>query len=79
MATVCTHMRPRILVVDDSKSLNATYVALLGKFSVDVRSAYTGKETLELIESFAPEIILLDLILPDMSGMDILSHLQQTK
>lgn len=79
MVTVCTHMRPRILVVDDSKSLNATYVALLGKFSVDVRSAYTGKETLELIESFAPEIILLDLILPDMSGMDILSYLQQTK
>lgn len=79
MATVCTHMRPRILVVDDSKSLNATYVALLGKFDVDVRSAYTGKETLELIESFAPEIILLDLILPDMSGMDILSHLQETK
>jgi two-component system repressor protein LuxO len=72
-------MRPRILVVDDSKSLNATYVALLGKFDVDVRSAYTGKETLELIESFAPEIILLDLILPDMSGMDILSHLQETK
>ena len=61
----------RILVVEDEYSINDGLTFSLRKEGYDVRSAFNGKAALELVESFKPELVLLDLMLPDMDGFDI--------
>lgn len=61
----------RILVVEDEYSINDGLTFALRKEGYDVRSAFNGKTALELVESFKPELVLLDLMLPDMDGFDI--------
>lgn len=68
-----TSLLPRVLIIEDSKPLSAFYMTVLAKEdNADIRQAFTGEEAFELINSFDPEIILLDLNLPDMPGMNIL-------
>lgn len=73
-------IKARVLIVEDSVPLNAFYSTILKQMpEVDVRSSYLGKDALELLNTFAPDIILLDLNLPDMSGMDILRIISEKK
>lgn len=61
----------RILVVEDEYSINDGLTFSLRKEGYDVRSAFNGRAALELVESFKPELVILDLMLPDMDGFDI--------
>lgn len=65
-----TH-RPRVLIVDD----NATNVELISvqlkPFGYEIIKAYGGEEALELIKQNAPDIILLDLMMPRISGYEV--------
>ena len=61
----------RILVVEDEYSINDVLTFALRKEGYEVRSAFNGKEALELVENFKPDLVLLDLMLPDMDGFDI--------
>ncbi|HVS30049.1 MAG TPA: sigma-54 dependent transcriptional regulator [Thermoanaerobaculia bacterium] len=61
----------RILVVDDDPAIVAGLEALLsGEW--DVRTAVTGREALVAFSDFSPDVVLLDLQLPDFSGIDLL-------
>lgn len=53
--------KKRILVVEDEYSINDGLTFSLRKEGYDVRSAFNGKAALELVESFKPELVLLDL------------------
>ncbi len=68
-----------ILIIEDSPTLSLTYEAYLKPLGITTRRAETGQEALQAIESFVPTVILLDLKLPDMDGIDILKHLNQQK
>ncbi|WP_405350042.1 sigma 54-interacting transcriptional regulator [Ruminobacter amylophilus] len=70
-------LKTRVLVVEDSRPLNFFYNAVVKGLNTEVRSAYTGREAIELLDTFAPDIVLLDLNLPDIPGMEILSMLGQ--
>ncbi|MGL5378416.1 response regulator transcription factor [Clostridium sp.] len=63
--------KKKILVVEDEYSINDVLTFALRKEGYEVRSAFNGKSALELIESFKPDLVLLDLMLPDMDGFDI--------
>jgi two-component system repressor protein LuxO len=67
--------RTSILLVEDSASLAIVYQQYLSGESFDVRHVATGAEAVETLKAAAPDILLLDLRLPDMSGMDILRQL----
>lgn len=71
---------PRVLIVEDSLSLAATYRTFLQNEPIELIEAYTGKEAQAVIETAPPDLILLDLHLPDISGMEILKrfHAQLT-
>lgn len=62
----------KILLVEDTPSLARLYVEYLKGEPVEIVTAQTGAEALAEIERQTPDIILLDLNLPDMKGMDIL-------
>jgi len=65
-----------ILVVDDI-SINISLIkALLRKVSCEVLSATSGEQALQIAEEQQPDLILLDIMMPDMDGHKVLSHLQ---
>lgn len=69
---------PRILIVEDSRPLSVFYQSVIAKnFKVEVMQTYTGKEALTTLNEFPPDIVFLDLKLPDMTGMDILRVINQ--
>lgn len=69
--------RRKILVVEDEYSINDGLTFALRKEGYDVRSAFNGKEALELFKEFNPELVLLDLMLPDIDGFDICKEISK--
>ncbi|MEQ8238926.1 MAG: response regulator [Cyclobacteriaceae bacterium] len=73
-------MKKRTLIVDDSTYMRMNLKKKLQALGYDViGEARTGEEALDLIELLSPDLITLDNILPDMSGLDILEVLKQKK
>jgi two-component system, OmpR family, response regulator len=66
---------PRVLVVDDDRALRHALVSLLEEAGYDVRQAGDGPEALASLKSDRHDMLLLDLGLPGMSGLDVLAEL----
>lgn len=67
-----TH-RTRILIVEDTQSLAVTYQMYLSPLEVEVELCETGKDAMVSIDKAPPDLVLLDLNLPDISGQEVLS------
>ena len=65
-----------VLVVDDERNIRALVARVLGQDQVEVHGAATGKEGLQMADEVSPDLVLLDLRLPDMDGMDVLRALR---
>jgi len=65
-----------VLVVDDERNIRALVARVLGQDQVEVQGAATGKEGLQMADEVSPDLVLLDLRLPDMDGMDVLRALR---
>ncbi len=63
-----------ILVVEDDKDLNNAYRIILESAGYSVESAFDGKEALKLLKDFSPDLILLDLLMPIMGGLEFLQN-----
>lgn len=63
-----------ILVVEDDKDLNNAYCIILTNQGHDVESAFDGQEALDKLNEFDPQLILLDLLMPIMGGLEFLQH-----
>jgi two-component system response regulator RegX3 len=68
----------RVLVVEDEQSLRDPLVYLLQKEGYDVLEAADGIQAIELFKSGNPELILLDLMLPGLSGNEVCRQIRQT-
>ncbi len=62
--------RPRALVVDDERPLVDVITAYLRREGFDVLAAYDGERAVELARAQAPDVILLDLMLPGIDGIE---------
>lgn len=67
----------RILTVEDDQFLRKLFVQKFTTAGFTVKDAGDAKEAFSILESWKPEIILLDLILPDISGFEILATLKK--
>jgi len=63
--------KERVLVVEDESDLSSTLAYALRAEGYDAQVADRGESALGALQSFSPDLILLDLMLPDMSGLDI--------
>jgi DNA-binding NarL/FixJ family response regulator len=72
-------MSIRVLIADDHQLLRAGIVALLRDLpDVDVvGEAANGADTLRLVDDLNPDLLLLDVVMPGMSGIEVLEQLQQ--
>lgn len=66
----------RILVIDDTPHNVKLLVDLLGAKGYEVRGAANGEEGLKAVESFNPDLVLLDVVMPGMSGYDVCRRLR---
>lgn len=67
----------RILIVDDEKTIRRFLKATLASYGHDVFEAVNGAEALKYAVSSHPDVIILDLGLPDMDGIDITSRIRE--
>ncbi|HOW67087.1 MAG TPA: CHASE domain-containing protein [Candidatus Paceibacterota bacterium] len=70
------HRKSRILVVDDDADARRLLVSQLEDVACEIRVAGNGREALAAIETQAPDLILLDLIMPVMDGISFLNALR---
>jgi CheY-like chemotaxis protein len=68
--------RSDILVVDDSETNIVLLEAVLREAGWSVRAAQSGSEALKMIKSRVPDLILLDLLMPEIDGYQILEKLK---
>jgi two-component system response regulator VicR len=62
----------KVLIVEDDRDLNNAYGLILKHEGYDVVEAYDGKEAIKKLDDFAPDLILLDLLMPIMGGLEFL-------
>ena len=71
------NIRDKILVVEDEKSISGFIRAILVSNGYDVVIAHSGNEAFSMISSHCPDLVVLDLGLPDMDGMKIIETVRQ--
>lgn len=67
----------RVLVVDDNRDSADTLAKVVGLADHEVKTAYDGEEAVAVAESFAPDIVLLDIGLPGLNGYQVAERLRQ--
>ena len=68
--------REHILVVDDEPDTLELLVALLESANYSVESADNGKACLEMVKARRPDLIVLDIMMPGMDGLEVCDHLR---
>lgn len=70
--------KKKILLVEDDMALSAVYRSRLEIEGFDVREANNGEDTLSATVEYRPDLILLDVMMPKISGFDVLDILRNT-
>jgi two-component system alkaline phosphatase synthesis response regulator PhoP len=71
MATHPSRSRPKVLVVDDEQSLVNLCLLILEQSGYKVRGALSGKQALQMVGDEMPDLILLDVMMPGMDGIEV--------
>jgi DNA-binding response OmpR family regulator len=66
----------RLLIVDDERLIADTLATIFRNEGYDARAAYSAEEALALIDSWIPELAILDVYLPGMNGIDLAIRLK---
>jgi len=69
--------KSRILIADDNVPNVELLEAFLTEFDCEIAVASDGRDTLEKVESFKPDLILLDIMMPKLSGFEVCRKLKQ--
>lgn len=67
----------KILIVDDNRGAADSLAKLLTLLGHETQTAYDGLTALEIAFEFQPDVIFLDLLMPDLDGFDVLAKLRQ--
>jgi CheY-like chemotaxis protein len=69
---------PTVMVVEDADLIRETLTRLLNREGFQTLAAHDGREALDLLRTSMPDVILLDVNMPDMDGLEMLEHLHTT-
>ena len=70
-------MSRKILVVDDTRNVQVLLSDFLSSQDYDVITASDGREALEMVQTHSPDLVLLDIMMPNMDGYQFISHLRR--
>lgn len=68
---------PKLLIVDDEEDIREFARSFFKKRGIDVFTASGGRTALEIVDEESPDLVLLDITMDDMSGLDVLKSLRQ--
>lgn len=67
----------KVLIVDDIPENIQNLGEMIKDFDLDVKIAEGGQEAIDIIDSYTPDIILLDLMMPRVNGWDVIDHVRE--
>ncbi len=65
-----TTSKPKVLVADDERVIADTLAMILNQSGFDARAVYSGEKALELASVFVPDMLISDVIMNDLNGID---------
>ncbi|MEI8210828.1 MAG: response regulator [Planctomycetota bacterium] len=69
-------MLPKILIADDNVANRELLEALLSKIDCETETAIDGQDALQKVESFGPDLLLLDVMMPKLNGFEVCRKLK---
>jgi CheY-like chemotaxis protein len=63
-------VKPKVLVVDDERVIADTLAMILNQSGFDARAIYSGEKAVEMASTFEPEMLITDVIMADLNGID---------
>lgn len=72
-------MARRVLVVDDEKGIADSLTVILTFGGFECAAAYNGEDAMRLVASFKPDLVISDVIMPGLSGVDLASELRMAQ
>jgi DNA-binding response OmpR family regulator len=69
----------KILIAEDDKFISKAYAAGLQKAGFEVLLAHDGNETMKMLKEHCPDIMLLDIVMPEKNGFEVLEEMKMTK
>lgn len=63
-------VHPKVLVVDDEHVIADTLAMILNQSGFEARAVYSGEKALEMASAFAPDMLITDVIMADLNGID---------
>lgn len=77
-STVSSELKKKILLVEDDEALAAVYRSRLELEGFEIQHVNNGENALQVAKDFRPDLILLDAMMPKISGFDVLDILRHT-
>lgn len=65
------YKNPRVLVADDDRTIADTLALILNQSGFDTRAVYSGEKALQLAPAFRPDLLISDVLLDDLNGVDL--------
>jgi CheY-like chemotaxis protein len=65
-----TLSKRRVIVVDDEQVIANTLAIILNQAGFEARAVFSGEKAIELLESFQPEMLIADVVMPGMTGIE---------
>lgn len=69
--------KPKVLVVDDERVIADTLAIILNQHGFDAAAVYTGSAAVEKAKTAHPDLIISDVIMPDMNGIEAAIHIRK--
>ena len=63
-------VKPKVLVVDDERVIADTLAMILNQSGFDARAVYSGEKAVEMASTFTPDMLITDVIMADLNGID---------
>ena len=70
MAETTTSTKPRVLVADDEQVIANTLAIILNQAGFEARAVYSGEKAIEALDSFQPNMLISDVIMTGMTGIE---------
>lgn len=77
MAATTRGVKPKVLVADDDRVIADTLAVILGQNGYEASAVYTGSAAVERAKVVRPDLIISDVIMPDMNGIEAAIHIRK--
>src|SRR6201999_1789670 len=70
-------LKPKVIVADDEELIANTLAIILNKAGFETRAVFSGEQVIELLDSFPPGMLILDVVMPGMTGIEVAIAVRQ--